>query len=523
MKKSATRKPKGVIAAGHPATAEAASEILRDGGNAFDAIVAAQFAAFVAEPVLTSLGGGGFLMAKPHNEKAVLYDFFVDTPSQKRAEADLQFYPISADFGEARQEYYVGAGSVAVPGMVKGLFRIHKEQCTMPLKRLAEPAIELASGGVLMNAFQSGVLDIIKPIYSSSKEARGIFKSITNGEDLIREGEKLKQPELAKTISELAAQGEALFYGGEISQTICAHCRENGGHLTGADFKNYRVIKRAPLEISYNQNKIYLNPPPSSGGILIAFALKVLESGNGALPVHGSADMINLLAGVQKLTNKARVDAFVSGPVRNPAQTLLDPEYLDLYKKEIRNNTSFLRGTTQISIADGSGNVASMTTSNGEGSGVMIPGTGVMLNNMLGEKDLNPGGFHTWEPAKRVTSMMTPGLMEMNDGSRIVFGSGGSNRIRTAILQVLLNLTESGFTLKEAVDAPRVHFEEGELNVEGGYDKAELEKISAVFPRLKIWGKKHLYFGGAHIVSSGPGGFAGAGDERRGGVCRIVD
>ncbi|CAN5187472.1 hypothetical protein BH23BAC3_BH23BAC3_08470 [soil metagenome] len=237
----------------------------------------------------------------------------------------------------------------------------------------------------------------------------------------------------------------------------------------------------------------------------------------------GSEKYLNLLAQVQNMTDKARIDAFIENPEEKVEQKLLDPAYLEMYKKEIINRTSSYRGTTQISIVDSDGNMASMTSSNGEGSGVMIPGTGIMLNNMLGEKDLNPGGFHRWQPDQRVTSMMAPGILKMTNGTCVVFGSGGSNRIRTAILQVLLNLIDFEMSLEQAVSSPRIHFEDGQLNAEIGFDPDQLSKLADHYSDVKIWKEKSLFFGGAHSAGMGPDGFTGAGDVRRGGVSLVVE
>ena len=517
-----SNKKKGVIAAGHPETVKAAERILRDGGNAFDAAVAAQLTAFVAEPVLTSLGGGGFLMAETGSGSQTLYDFFVQTPVHKKEPSELSFYPISADFGEAKQEYHIGPGSVAAPGMVKGLFEIHRDLCTLPIKVLAEPAIQLARSGVVMNRFQSGVFDIIRSIYRLSPEAAQIFRSTHAKGDLVREGETLMQPELAEFLEQLVIEGDRFFYEGEIARTVSQISNEKGGHLTEEDFRRYRVKKRKPLKIDFRGQKISINPPPCSGGMLIGFGLKLIEKLMKAPLQFGSAAYIDLLARVQEATDKARLDAFTGSSADESDLNLLNPDDLLRYAAEVRGRLTAFRGTTQISIADSEGNLASMTSSNGEGSGVMIPGTGVMLNNMLGEQDLNPGGFHNWKRNERVTSMMAPGILTMRDNTKVAFGSGGSNRIRTAILQLLINIVDFEMTLDEAVNAPRVHFEEDELNLEGGFDQAEIERVKERYSNHKIWKSRNLYFGGAHAVSSGPGGFTGSGDERRGGVARVV-
>ncbi|MGR9046646.1 MAG: gamma-glutamyltransferase [Gammaproteobacteria bacterium] len=513
---------KGVVAGGHPETVKAAEAILHDGGNAFDAAVAAHLAACVAEPVLSSLGGGGFLLARTAGGDSRLYDFFVQTPSSKRAASDADFYPISADFGPARQEFHIGLGSVATPGTVKGLFAVHRVLCTLPMPRLAEPAVELARGGVVMNAFQAYIFDVVQAIYLSDAETRELYCGGENAQRLLREGERLRQPQLADAIDVLSREGEALFYRGEIAKDIARLCREGGGHLTLDDFAGYRVAVRKPFSVEYRDAVLLTNPPPSSGGILIAFALKLMEP---LLPQNcrpGTAGYLELLAKTQDMTNQARIDAMLDESSHHPGAHLLEPDYIDLYLERIKGRSACARGTTHISVIDGAGNIASLTTSNGEGCGRIAPGAGIMLNNMLGEEDLNPRGFHTWNPNQRMTSMMAPCIAALPDGRQIALGSGGSNRLRTAILQVLVNLIDFGMPLDEAVNAPRLHCEGSLLSLEGGFHPEELKSLLKDYPNHKLWDGKNLFFGGTHSVSMENGHFAGVGDPRRGGCTAVV-
>jgi len=512
----------GAIAAGHPETAKAAGEMLRNGGNAFDAVLAAHLAACVAEPVLTSLGGGGFLIAKTAGGEQTLYDFFVQTPLQQENRSS-EFFPISADFGEVQQEFHIGPGSIATPGTVKGIFEIHSDLCSMPLKEISTPAIELARNGVEMNAFQAGIFDIIKPIFLSYEMPKSIYGSQRNQDELIRQGEILKLPELADFLEELVREGESWFYGGYVADQISSICRENGGHLSRKDLQKYSVIKRKPLEVTYRDATISINPPPSSGGILIGFALKLMEKLNYGDFSPGSEEALTLLAKVQELTDHARIDAFVDETIGKSEDVILDPDFIEMYKKKVQPDLLSPRGTTHISVIDKDGNAAGLSTSNGEGSGVMIPGTGMMLNNMLGEEDLNPHGFYQWPENQRMSSMMAPGILERKNGNKIIFGSGGSNRIRTAILQVILNLVDFGMPLEQAISFPRIHFEKGLLNAEHGFEEEVLSAISKTFLNHKIWNEKSLFFGGTHAASGGPDGYSGYGDPRRGGVSLTVD
>ena len=267
---------KGIIAAGHDLTVQAAEDVLSDGGNAFDAAIAAFYAACLAEPVLASPGGGGFLLAKPYAGDAVLYDFFVQTPLKKQLR-NIDFIPIVADFGEASQEFHIGLGSIAVPGVVRGIFNVHEDLCTMPMRDLVAPALSFAREGITCNAFQSYILDIISPILLHNRRTREYFSASQSAQNLLSTGDVYHPASLAETLEALAIEGERLFYEGEIAGDIVHACDTAGGLLTFADLKQYRCIKRAPLEFRYRHCKILSNPAPSSGGVLIAFALQLLQ------------------------------------------------------------------------------------------------------------------------------------------------------------------------------------------------------------------------------------------------------
>lgn len=515
-------KYKGIVAGGHPETVRAAELILREGGNAFDAIVAAHFAACVAEPVLASLAGGGFLLAHTKDNKDIVYDFFVQTPKEKISVADLDFYPISANFGTAQQEFHIGLGAIATPGTVKGLFEIHRDLCSMPMMRLVEPALALARNGVTINSFHAYIFDIVSPIFSATADAREVFAGQAKDHHLVGEGDVLGLPEFADTLEALAHEDDSLFYRGEIADRIAKLCREGGGYLSRSDLEKYEVMKRPPFKLTYHDSRVLTNPPPSSGGILIAFALKLLNDVQPAEHAFGSLEHLDLLCKVMELTNKARIDTELVKSHPAYDKDLLDPEYLDKYRQHILGRARSLRGTTHVSIIDKAGNVASMSMSNGEGCGHLIPGTGIMLNNMLGEEDLNTDGFHNWPPDQRMTSMMSPTLLFTSSGDMIALGSGGSNRIRTAILQVIINLLDYGMSPEDAVNSPRIHYEKGLLNIEDGFEQNEVTGLVGHYPEHKLWDERNLFFGGTHTVMRNANRFAGAGDIRRGGIANIV-
>jgi len=512
---------KGVVAAGHKETARAAARILEEGGNAFDAVLAGLCSACVSEPVLASLGGGGFLLASYEGgEKHVLYDFFAQTPKTKRPVSDVDFKPILADFGEAQQEFHIGLGSMATPGIVAGLFSINRELGRMPMTRIMEPAVELAKKGVLINDFQSYLFSVVEKIYGSNETCQKAFGSTSGKEGLLVTGDTYQNRDFADFLEVLSREGEDLFYRGEIGAVIARECQGGGGYLLREDMEGYRLHHRQPLHVSYGGTDLWTNPPPSTGGILIAFALELLKGTDLSRFEFGSAGYMESLATIMKLTNEARVESGLHDADEETASNvLLNPEFLRLYRKRVEGVPRSFRGTTHISVIDATGNAASLTLSNGEGSAYIVPGTGVMINNMLGEEDINPSGFHQWPQDTRMSSMMSPSLLRHRDGTLTALGSGGSNRIRTAILQVMVNLIDYGMSMDEAVESPRMHFEGGLLSVENGLEEGEIERIGQAFPDIKQWGGRNMFFGGVHAVSidSKRNTMTGMGDSRRGG------
>jgi len=512
----------GAVAAGDDETARAAAEILKSGGNAFDATLAALFASTVAEPVLSSLGGGGFLLAAPASGPSVLYDFFAHTPHRKCTEVD--FHPVEADFGATTQEFHIGLGSIATPGMVRGAFEAHRDLGRMPIKEIVQPAVDLARGGFNLSPLQAYIFEVVAPIYMATPECRAQYASLADPAKLIGAGERMAVPVKADFLDALAHEGDDLFYRGEVAATVARDCEDRGGHLQRADFESYEVIKRAPLAVEFEGARILTNPPPSVGGILIAFALKLVADTGLEKLAYGSFEHLRRLAEVMAQTNQARVDSGLNLHPGRGAEMLLDPGFLARYRAEVSGQPTSYRGTTHISVIDRDGNAASMTLSNGEGSAYIAPGTGVVFNNMLGEEDINPKGFHQWPQDTRMSSMMAPSLILHPDGLMVALGSGGSNRIRTAILQVILGILKFGAPVQEAVTLPRIHFERGLLNVEAGFDESVCNRLTEAFAQCKLWDAQNLFFGGVHAVEydTSMGTLIGGGDPRRGGVALVV-
>lgn len=329
----------------------------------------------------------------------------------------------------------------------------------------------------------------------------------------------------AATLSELVRYGIKNFYEEDIAEQLVEDLSE-GGHLTLEDLKNYRVIAKQPLTINYRGYEILTNPPPSSGGTLIAFALKLLESLNLKEIEFGSRQHLQILAQVMCLTNKARKKDYDNYIYQEEIfQRFLDEQYLETYQSQLNSTINKWGSTTHISVLDSEGNAASVTISNGEGSSYIVPGTGIMLNNMLGEADLNPLGFHQWECDRRISSMMSPTIVLKEGTPELVLGSGGSNRIRTAILQVISNLLDFDLSIEEAVTSPRVHWENDIFNIEPISQPAIVEQLHLPqATQVVLWQQQNMFFGGVHAVRKNASGeMEGSGDPRREGIALYSD
>lgn len=511
----------GAIAAGHPQTAEAGLEMFQQGGNAFDAAAAAMLASFVTEATLTSAGGGGFLLAHTQDHQNILFDFFAQTPIQKRPVAELDFYPVLIHFGDAVQEFHIGLGSMAVPGNIAGVFHVHRRLGRLPFTIVAEPAIRYARTGVTLSSFQAYCLQLLKPILLIPSGLQSVYAPAGK---LGQPGDRVVMPALADTLAYLAATGPEEFYQGAIAHQLVQDCQQQGGHLTLADLAQYRVIERQPLPLTYRGRTLITNPLPSSGGALIAFALELLGQVNLAQMGFGTAAHLHTLALAMRLTNGARRDRYDAN-LYQPGfeQEFLSAAHLADYQQQLAGQVNKWGSTTHISVIDGEGNAASLTTSNGEGSGYVIPGTGVMVNNMLGEEDLNPGGFHRWQPDRRISSMMAPTIVLQDNRPELVLGSGGSNRIRTAILQVICNVLDFGMEIEAAVRSPRIHWENGQFNLEPGFDPTVLNTLQHHSnDALTLWQQQNMFFGGVHAVQHTVTGLQGTGDDRRCGVVAMT-
>ena len=503
---------KGVIAAGDYQSAKAGAWALKQGGNAYDGIISAMLAAPICEPVFTSLGGGGFLMAAPPKEEPTLYDFFVDVPPN--SEKKREFFPIYVDFGKTVQEFHIGAASAAIPGLIAGIEALHKDRASLPLETLIQPALEYATKGINLSSIQASFIRLLEPIFTSTKQIKALYTP--NGK-LIDENYLFKNPAYGDFLKAFAKEGARLFYEGHIGDNIEKLCQEKGGLIDKKSLIDYQVQIRKPLGFEFDGYQAFTNPPPSSGGTLIAFTLELLRSLD--LKDFGSREHILKLLESLHVTSdfrKEHVDMALHSP--ELANILNNARMLQNYTISLKSRLNLWGNTTHISVMDAKGNAASATTTNGEACGHVIPETGILLNNMLGEEDLNPHGFFSWPAGVRLPSMMAPTVLYKDGYPQIALGSAGSNRIRSAIINTILGLSRFGLNIQEAISAPRLHLEKGTIYMEPNFcdDPSFLEARYNLIP----FHEKNLYFGGVQGVTSD---LQGGADPRRGAAVLRVE
>ncbi len=524
---------KGVIAGGDKQTVVAGEEILKRGGNAADAAIAAVFASFIAESVMTNLCGGGLaLVGDIKNDKVEVYDFFVDMPSGK-PHAKMDFHEVTSDYGPAQDSLFIGRASVAVPGMVAGLSALAKDHGTLPLKTLLEPAIRMARNGAVLSPPQEYVLEFLLPIYEDTPEINEMYKKRDGS--AWRAGEKNAFPKLAENLVQLAEEGERAFRLGSLAQAIIADQESHGGLITEEDLENYKIRKLDPIRISYRDVELLFPAMPSTGGGLIAFALKLLESVDLAQMKHLGVGHIRVLAEAMRLTNIARPvwDAEASSE-QERIKRFFNEAHIQLYRDKLNeilregNHLSepiFPKSpdhTTHISVVDAAGNFVGVTTTAGESAGFVVDETGLCMNNMLGEADLHPQGFHKMAPGTRLNTMMSPTVLLRNGAPEMVLGSGGSSRLRSAILQSVSNVIDFKMPLSEAVHAPRIHFGAGILHLEGGISEERASALEGLGYKVNRWEGLNMYFGGTHALALENGHWVAVGDRRRGGDGVVV-
>jgi gamma-glutamyltranspeptidase/glutathione hydrolase len=444
----------------------------------------------------------------------VLLDFFVEAPGRGcDPDAREELIPITISFGDAVQVFNIGAASVGTYGMPAGIHAAAARFGRMALSDLVAPAVRLAREGVTLNAQQGYLAEILTDIVTSTPECAALFAPEGR---VVRTGEVMYHPDLADALERLGAEGPEPFYRGDVAAAVVEWLSARGGMVTSQDLEAYEVIDREPIKVDYRGREVMTNPPPSAGGILIARALSLLEA-------DGEPPTVERIVEVMRLIQDERTPEFLEG--------LDDEEFVRRFLARTPLGSAGsaesrpasrgpLGSTTHIAVTDREGWACSVTCSNGSSSGVVVPGTGLHLNNMLGEQDLNPLGFHRHPPGRRLPSMMAPTVVLRDGVAELVVGSAGSNRIRSAILQTIVRVVDEGMRAGEAVEAPRVHYEDGIVYAEPGVDVSLLEAARLPIARFR---DRNLFFGGVQAVERDRDGcFWGGGDPRRGGAAITV-
>tara|TARA_B100000524_G_scaffold344104_1_gene240964 strand:- start:2463 stop:4046 length:1584 start_codon:yes stop_codon:yes gene_type:complete len=448
-------------------------EILKKGGNAFDAMMATELALAVSYPSAGNIGGGGFMIFRKNDGSIGALDYREKAPIKSSRDMFLD------DKGKIVDELSTSGGlSVGVPGTIAGVFEAHQKYGSLELHEIFEPVIELAEKGVKITTKQK------KRIDENRKYFRKINKSVIKFDKDFKENEIIKFPMLAKTLKKIMLNGKDEFYEGETAEKLVEFIRQNGGIITMDDLKTYKAIWREPIVFDYKNLRIISMSPPSSGGICINQIMSMIEPYEIKLFKHNSSEYIKLLVEAERRSFADR-SHFLGDPdfIDIPTEKLLSKEYLTFRMK----NFSFesptksddigygkidlieSNETTHYSIVDQYGNaIAATTTLNGTfGSKLYIQELGFFLNNEMDDFSIKPGYPNMYgliggeankiEPGKRMLSSMSPTIVEKNNNLFMTLGTPGGSTIITSIVQTILNVHEFEMSMHEAVNSGRFH------------------------------------------------------------------
>ncbi|MBV9249465.1 MAG: gamma-glutamyltransferase [Acetobacteraceae bacterium] len=522
--------PTFMVVSAQSLASEAGAGILRTGGNAIDAAVAVGYALAVVDPCCGNLGGGGFMTAVLADGRKLALNFRETAPAAATPNMYL----------DAEGELIPGASlygwrAVAVPGTVLGLDTALAKYGTLSRETVMAPAIRLARDGFTLTRFDSDIIARGAPWLRRDPNAARIF--LRDDGSALQAGDRLVQPELAKTLADIAAQGPDAFYQGRIPQAVQAAAQSAGGSLTAADFAAYSVSEAEPLECTYRGYTFLSMPPPSSGGVTMCEILSILEGYDmHALGFHSAAS-VHLTAEAMRFAYRDR-NTELGDPafVANPIGRLLSKDYAASIRAQIGERATpsselpavgaqEKHETTHYSVIDGAGNAVAVTyTINGNfGAGVIADGTGFLLNDEMDDFAAKPGVPNLFglvqgapnaiAPGKRPLSSMAPTVV-MHDGKvRMVLGSPGGARIITITLEVAINIIDYGMSPQEAVDAPRLHHQwlPDELFAE------PLALTPDTADRLRAMGYRitqQFPWGASELIVTGPP-LIGASDSRR--------
>ncbi|HCP46598.1 MAG TPA: hypothetical protein DIU15_11170 [Deltaproteobacteria bacterium] len=526
----------GAVATGHPETTAAAISALEAGGNAMDAAVAAALTSTVCEPLLMGFGGGGLFTVRDGATGSVhVLDCFSIFPGLDHGLEPRDFRALRVDYGPTFQIFTAGRGAVAVPGVAAGIEAFHRRWCTLPLTQLTEHALHIAEEGWVATAATEVVATMLEPILRLTPESEAIFAP---NDRPLQEGAMVRCPQVARALRDFAEQGAEPFVRGEHAQSLVDCFGPPHGSLGMADLDQFEPRWTEALSVSFRGSTLHVPPPPCSGGALLLFGLHLLDHLEKGEDRLWSA---RALARVMSATERARAEGFDEALFEpDSVARLLSEETLNRHAGFVREalehsiigevptitppKGSIPGNTTHLSVVDRAGNAVAFTSSNGETCGTLWPGLSLTVNNFLGEEDIHPLGFHRGPPGAPFRTMMTPSLLVEQDGGVVAMGTGGSNRIRTAMLQVIRNLVDENMSLEDSVMAPRIHVEQSSVHVEDvGQGEGFIQAIAGSSRELSVFEGRHLYFGGVHSARlRGDGGLEAVGDPRRSGAGAIA-
>jgi gamma-glutamyltranspeptidase/glutathione hydrolase len=515
------------------------AEILRAGGNAVDASIATAFALAVTLPRAGNLGGDGFMTIHDARTNRV---HVIDFRGVAPASSTLDRF-VDAN-GRERSEASVGYAAPAVPGTVAGLALAHRRHGRLPWRRLVEPARRLARDGVILSADESFVFGWGRERLSTSAAARRTFYK-ANG-DLYRPGERLRQPELAWSLGQISRFGEDAFYRGTIAQRIVADMARHDGLITLNDLDAYRAIEREPLVGSYRGFTIYTTPPASAGGATLLNMLNILERFDLRAMGAGSAASLHVMAEAMKLGYadryrflgdtgfvRAPVAGFISKPYAAERARLISTTRARPFAEMGPGDPWRFESpqTTHFSVADADGNAVSTTyTLGGDfGSGVMIEGTGILLNNQMNnfsheqavqaQRRGEPPPLNAMAPGKRMLSTMMPTIVFRDGRPWLITGTPGGSTIIDTVLQLIVNVVDHRLNIAEATHQPRIYQGTTEtLRVEPNFNPDTLAALRARGHRIS----SDETMGSAQSIMIQDGLFLGAADPRRPGAFAVA-
>ncbi len=482
--------PDVAISAPNEAAADAGEQIAQAGGNAIDAAIAATLVTMVNEVGIVSLSSGGFITVQPPDGSAPhTVDGWMDMPGRDRTLGGGT-WDIDTDYGGG-VTVTIGAGSVACHGSVAAFGEAHARWGSVPWRELVAPAIEVARGGFQLGSASRFYLEYVHDdIFGWDDQSR----AAVHGEDGAITTGLIELPDLVGALELIAEEGPSALHTGDLAQLISADVIDRGGILGTADLAAYEPVVRPSLMSTVGDWKLGTNPPPSVGGVCVAAMLRLLEG-------HPSSDVDHLVR-VQRAVLGHRLETLdhTDDLERDAAAflALIDRDHLAVLESG---------STAHVSATDSDGGACAITVSSGYSSGMIAQGTGIWLNNCLGEQELNAHGLHGLAPGTRLLSNMAPTVGHHPDGSSIAIGSPGADRITTAIVQVLASFINGGLGLQDAVNHPRVH----------------VHRAGRPDEDVKVETTPSMYYGGVGVTLRKPDGrLVAAADPRRDGAVRLI-